>query len=164
MSCPLKKNVFDNIFNIVMDMKGKTKDNLKAKKDLAFYCNCQELELKEGFNGKMIIPKAPYTLTKEQRKMVCEWVKKLRLLDGYTSNLAKCVDMQDYKLSRMKSHDCHVFMERLLPIAFKDFLPNAMWNAITEVCIFFRDICSTTLHVDQTDKLNNNIVLTLCKL
>jgi hypothetical protein len=29
-----EKNVFDNVFNIVMDVKGKRKDNLKARHDL----------------------------------------------------------------------------------------------------------------------------------
>nr|GEY43959.1 hypothetical protein [Tanacetum cinerariifolium] len=32
----------------------------------------------------------------------------------------------------MKSHDCHVFMERLLPIAFREMLPEPIWKAMTE--------------------------------
>ena len=31
----IEKNVFENIFNIVMDVKGKTKDNIKARLDIA---------------------------------------------------------------------------------------------------------------------------------
>ena len=34
----IEKNFFDNIFNTVMDIKEKTKDNDKARKDLAPYC------------------------------------------------------------------------------------------------------------------------------
>ncbi|KAL0287390.1 UNVERIFIED_CONTAM: hypothetical protein Scaly_2766300 [Sesamum calycinum] len=41
----IEKNVFDNIFNTVMDIKGKTKDNLNARKDLKIICNRSELEL-----------------------------------------------------------------------------------------------------------------------
>jgi hypothetical protein len=41
----IKKNVFDNIFNMFMDMKGKTKDNIKAKMDLTFYYDCQNIKL-----------------------------------------------------------------------------------------------------------------------
>jgi hypothetical protein len=29
-----EKNVFDNVFNTVIDVKGKTKDNLQARRDL----------------------------------------------------------------------------------------------------------------------------------
>jgi hypothetical protein len=35
----IEKNVFENIFNTVMDVKGKTKDNIKARLDVALFCN-----------------------------------------------------------------------------------------------------------------------------
>jgi hypothetical protein len=38
-----EKNV--NIFNTVMDVKGKTKDNIKARLDLALFCNRKNMEL-----------------------------------------------------------------------------------------------------------------------
>ena len=71
----VKKNVFDNIFNTVMDIKGKTKDNVKARMDLKEYCRRRELELQEHTNGKVYKPKAMFTFNKEQKRAVCEWVK-----------------------------------------------------------------------------------------
>jgi hypothetical protein len=41
----IEKNVFENIFNTVMDVKGKTKDNIKARLDLALFCNRKNMEL-----------------------------------------------------------------------------------------------------------------------
>jgi hypothetical protein len=41
----IKKNMFENIFNTVMDMKRKTKDNIKARLDIALYCNRKNIEL-----------------------------------------------------------------------------------------------------------------------
>jgi tRNA A37 threonylcarbamoyladenosine dehydratase len=41
----IEKNVFKNIFNTGMDVKGKTKDNIKAKLDLALFCNHKNIEL-----------------------------------------------------------------------------------------------------------------------
>ncbi|KAL2231174.1 UNVERIFIED_CONTAM: hypothetical protein Sindi_1711800 [Sesamum indicum] len=35
----IEKNMFDNIFNTVMDIKGSTKDTLNAWKDLKIICN-----------------------------------------------------------------------------------------------------------------------------
>lgn len=64
----------------------------------------------------------------------------------------------------MKSHDCHVFMERLLPIALREMLPEPIWKAMTEVSLFFRDLCSTTLKVEQLAKMERDIVVTMCKL
>jgi len=34
----IEKNVFDNVFNTVMDIKDKTKDDIKARMDLKKYC------------------------------------------------------------------------------------------------------------------------------
>ena len=64
----------------------------------------------------------------------------------------------------MKSHDCHVFIQRLLPIAFKDLLPEPIWNPLTEVSLFFRALCSFILTIDQMEKLEASIIVTLCKL
>ncbi|KAL0310266.1 UNVERIFIED_CONTAM: hypothetical protein Scaly_2944300 [Sesamum calycinum] len=32
----------------------------------------------------------------------------------------------------MKSHDCHVFMQKLIQIAFREMLPESVWSALTE--------------------------------
>jgi hypothetical protein len=37
----IEKNMFENIFNTVMDVKGKTKDNIKARLDVAL-CRTSE--------------------------------------------------------------------------------------------------------------------------
>ena len=41
----IKKNMFENIFNTVVDVKGKTKDNIKARLDIDLYCNRKNMEL-----------------------------------------------------------------------------------------------------------------------
>ncbi|XP_020550342.1 uncharacterized protein LOC110012142 [Sesamum indicum] len=70
----IEKNVFDNIFNTIMDVKDKTKDNVRSRKDLELYCSRTEMHLFEGANGKIYKPKAPYTLTKAQKKELCSWI------------------------------------------------------------------------------------------
>ncbi|KAL0303004.1 UNVERIFIED_CONTAM: hypothetical protein Sradi_6168500 [Sesamum radiatum] len=77
-----------------------------------------------------VMPKAIYTLTREQNRRICEWITRLKFPDGYASNLACCVDMKELKLHGMKSHDCHVFMQKLIPIAFHEMFPESMWSAL----------------------------------
>ncbi|XP_028790871.1 uncharacterized protein LOC114746759 [Neltuma alba] len=158
----IEKNVFDNLFHTVMDTKGKTKDTIQARMDLKEYCRRKDDELVER-GGKIVKPIAKYTLNLEQKRLICQWVKNLKLPNGYASNLARCVDMKEAKLYGMKSHDCHVFMERLLPIAFAT-LPEVVLNPIVELSQFFTQLCSTTLMINQLDNLDQNIVTTLCKL
>ncbi|PKA55524.1 hypothetical protein AXF42_Ash006726 [Apostasia shenzhenica] len=159
----VEKNIFDNIFNTIMDVKGKTKDNAKARADLPLYCKRFDLELTE-INGKVFKPPATYALSKEKLKIVCEWIKKLKFPDGYVSYIARCVYLQDQCIYGMKSHDCHVFMQRLLPIAFRELLPYDVWSAITEISFFFRNICAHTISEVDMKNLEKSIVITLCKL
>ena len=41
----IEKNVIENIFNTIMDVKGKTKENIKARLDVALLCNRKNMEL-----------------------------------------------------------------------------------------------------------------------
>jgi len=67
----IEKKFFENIFNIVMNVMGKTKNNEKARRDLELYCKRKYLELKVQDNGKILKPKAYYTLTTNEAKSVC---------------------------------------------------------------------------------------------
>jgi len=64
----------------------------------------------------------------------------------------------------IKSHDSHVFMQTLIPLAFHDLLPKGIWDALTEISHFFKDICSSKLNVKHIERLQTNIVDTLYKL
>nr|GMC51112.1 uncharacterized protein LOC109179592 [Ipomoea batatas] len=125
------------------------------------YCRRPELK-RDLVTGKF--PKACYTLDKPAREALCEWVKNLKFPDGYVSNMSRCVDMNKLKLFGMKSHDCHVFMQRLIPIAFRELLPLNVWKVLTELSLFFKNLTSTTIRVEEMMKLENDIPLILCQL
>ena len=72
--------------------------------------------------------------------------------------------MKKYKLFGMKSHDCHVFMQRLLPIAFRELLPTSVWECVTELSLFFKDLTSATLKVSDMRRLDEQIPVIICKL
>jgi len=63
----------------------------------------------------------------------------------------------------MKSHDGHVFMECLLPIAFSSLSPHVL-NPLIEISHFFKDLYSTTLMEDDLSRMEQNISFILCKL
>ncbi|KAL9677792.1 hypothetical protein QQ045_015628 [Rhodiola kirilowii] len=120
----IERNVFENLFHTIMDVKGKIKeDGVKCIKDIELYCRRPELEFKT-YRGRLVVNKGKYQLTGEQQKLVLIWVKSLKFPDGFSSNLGNKVDMSTLKLVGYKSHDAHVFNERLMLIAFKGFLPK----------------------------------------
>lgn len=57
----VEKNVFDNIFNIIMNIKDKTKGNAKAREYLKVICKRPNLELIVE-NDRFKKPKATYVL------------------------------------------------------------------------------------------------------
>src|SRR3954462_12975955 len=92
-----------------------------------------------------------------------QWINDLKLPDGYVSNLSRCIDWSQAKLQGMKSHDCHVFMQRLMPIAF-DVLPKAQWTAFTELSQYFSDLTSKVLDHGKLKEMELAIPIILCKL
>ncbi|KAL0362166.1 UNVERIFIED_CONTAM: hypothetical protein Scaly_1171800 [Sesamum calycinum] len=74
------------------------------------------------------------------------------------------LDMKELRLHGMKSHDCHVFMQKLITIAFREMLPEFVWSALLEVNLLFRIICLTTLDVVKVQELEDEVVTILCNL
>ncbi|KAL0333112.1 UNVERIFIED_CONTAM: hypothetical protein Scaly_2212700 [Sesamum calycinum] len=154
------KNHVDN--KVVIDIKGKKNDNLNARRNLKIICNRPELELDECRPN--VMPKVVYTLTKEQKMRVCEWIHRLKFPVRYASNFACCVDMMKLRMHNMKSYDCHVFMQKLIPIAFREMFREHVWSALIEVRLLFKSICSTTLDVHKLHELENTVAIILCNL
>jgi len=118
----IEKNVFENIFNTVMDVKGKTKDNIKTRLDVALFCNRKNMELVcDG--SRVAKPRASFVLEKNTPLLVYKW---LRFSDGHASNISRLVNMEECRLYGMKSHGCHVFMQTLIPLAFRDLWPKGI--------------------------------------
>ena len=159
----IEKNVFDAVFGTLMDIKGKTKDGLKSRQDIHVMCDRPRIAVDPAMHTNSI-PKAVYNLTKEEQKSILEWLKELKFPDGYASNIGRCVHVDGRNLSKMKSHDCHVFMQRLLPIAFKEMLPAQLWNAITELSLLFRCLCSAMLDVSKVRELVAKVPVIMCNL
>jgi hypothetical protein len=49
-------------------------------------------------------------------------MKRLKFPSGYAAGLRRSIHVMTWKLTRMKSHDYHIIMERLLPIMFRGYV------------------------------------------
>ena len=72
----------------MMDVKTKTKDTEASRLDLEIHTYRSGLYL-TTVGGKPAKPKASYTLTKKDQMEVRNWLKTLKLPDGYASNLSR---------------------------------------------------------------------------
>ena len=88
----------------------------------------------------------------------------MKVPQGYSSNIKSLVQLKDFKLVGLKSHDCHVLMQQLLAVAIRDILPNKVRFTITRLCFFFHAICSKVIDPIMFDELENEATIILCQL
>ncbi|KAK8949378.1 hypothetical protein KSP39_PZI006024 [Platanthera zijinensis] len=111
-----------------------------------------------------IMPQACYSLTLVERRAICNFLENLKVPDGYSSNIKRCINAKEGKISRMKAHDCHVFVLDQLAPAFRGIVRKEVYDPVVELSVFFKDLCSKVLSIEVLDKLEKNIAITLCKL
>jgi hypothetical protein len=104
-------------------------------------------------NGKTYIPAARHTMFKEDKENFLKVLRNVRVPDGYTSNISRCVRLKERTISGLKSHDSHVLMQQLLPIALRQSLPEKVVRLLMEMFAFFKGICSTKLTQDEMERL-----------
>ena len=74
------------------------------------------------------------------------------------------MQLNERKIYGLKSHDCHVLMQQLLPLTIRGVLQKNVSGAIIELCKFFKQLCSKVLSTNHLQRLENDIIVTLCKL
>ncbi|XP_042423450.1 uncharacterized protein LOC122011081 [Zingiber officinale] len=160
----VEKNVCENIIGTMLNLKKKSKDGVNARKDLRHLNIRKELHPQEKGENMYHLPAAPYTLSKKEMDVFCSRLKKIKLPDGYSSNIGNCVSLEERKLIGLKSHDCYVLMQQLLSVALRSLLPKGPRNAIFLLCAFYNELCQRVLDRNRLEQLEENIAETLCML
>jgi hypothetical protein len=143
-----------------MDFSDKTKDNDKARMDLAVICDCPTQVLRENI-GK---PKADYCLKPKQWEEVMKWMKDLKFLDGYAASFRRSMNLKTMKMKGLKSHDFHIIMERLVSVMFCGYVSDDVWKTFDEVSYFYRQLCAKENRRDVMEQLEKEGPVLLCKL
>ena len=160
----IEKNVIDNIIGTILNIKGKTKDNLKACLDL------EEMHLRGNHHpnrtnpNKTLLPLACFTMYNEEKHDFLTVLVNVRLPDGHASNVSRCVKLKECCIRGMKSHDSHILIQQLMPIALRKSLSNKVVKPLIGLSYFFREICSKALRIEDLDRLENQIPYILCEL
>ena len=64
----------------------------------------------------------------------------------------------------MKSHDCHVLMTQILPVAIRGIMDAHVRETLFGLCNFFDVISRKSVGVRQLRRLQEEIVVILCEL
>ncbi|KAE8727748.1 hypothetical protein F3Y22_tig00005377pilonHSYRG00070 [Hibiscus syriacus] len=142
----------------LLNLPGKTKDGLRARQDLEAMGIKPELQTQQRGN-RTWLPPACYTLNTTKKHQFYETLSTITMSDGYCSNFKNLVSDDVSKMNGLKSNDCHVLMQQLLPFAIKGVLHVKVRKTIIGLCHFFNVLCSKVVDVNKLGKLQSDIVL-----
>lgn len=101
---------------------------------------------------------------RDTNKLFLTTLKNVVIPDDYSSNISRCVDLVQRKIFGLKSHDCHIIIEQLLPLAIRNVLPDDVTAILVEFFSFFRELSNRSSNLSNLDKLQERIAITLCHL
>ena len=110
------------------------------------------------------MPHACFDMTTREIDGFLQVLKDVRVPDGYASNISRHVNIEDYLILGLKSHDNHILMQQLLTIALHGLLLALITRPLIKLSCFFREICSKMLKVFDIENLEKDIAVMLCEL
>ncbi|GKA03678.1 reverse transcriptase domain-containing protein [Tanacetum coccineum] len=125
-----------------------------------------ELWLSQNKNEKCSKPQAKYSFTPENGKKFYQFIKGVKLPDGFISNFKHKVTNNDTNITGLKSHgSLSLLMQHLFLYGLQQYLPSAVCkHQDNELCSFFKHICSQTLMEADMLKAQSKVVNILCNL
>ena len=144
----------------------KDKDNVKARVDQESLCNRKSQNMRQPKGKKnWEKPKAWFNLGRPPMREMILWVKmQLMFPDGYAANLKRGASIDKLKIFGLKSHDWHIWLERVMPVMLRGFIPEDEWLVLAELSYFFRALCVKELSPDVLDELEELAPELICKL
>jgi len=159
----IEKNVCESLLGTILDIKGKSKDTVNARLDLADLEIRNELQLQDS-GDSYDMPKARYTLSKSKKTQFCNFLQEAKFPDGYASNIQRCLNPDSIKWQGLKTHDCHILLQRIIPAGLRGLLDDDIYQTLAEFGKFFRELCSQKLNKDILARMKTEIPVILCKL
>ena len=74
------------------------------------------------------------------------------------------MNLTTMRINGLKSHDYHIWIERLLPVMVRGYLPDNVWLVLAELSNFFRQLCAKELSRAVIADMEKMAPVLLCKL
>ena len=155
-----EQNVAKNILKTVTGEK----DTVKVRRDLQRRGIRRHLWLTPNprRNGGMLKPMAPYVLTNDEFDAFANTLESLKPPTGLVSNMAQHIRKK--KFGGLKSHDYHVLMQQLMPLALRGLLQRGPRMAVMRICRVFRKICASVWDPSEIQALNADVARSMALL
>ena len=155
-------------------MLERTKDGPKARNDLMVLNIRKDLHLPPGGQTEeethkrkrceYYLEPSCFTLNPNELDQFFKCLFGVKVPFGYSGLIRRYLDQNKKIFSGMKSHDCHVMMMQILPVAIRGIMEPHVRETLTGLCIFFDVITRKSISVAKLGRLQEEIVVILCEL
>ncbi|KAH7851731.1 hypothetical protein Vadar_015845 [Vaccinium darrowii] len=83
----IEKNICDSVLATLLNYVGKSKDHLKARRDLIEIGIISELHPIEDASGRIYLPAACFSMDKKEKDIFCKVLKFVKAPDGYLADV-----------------------------------------------------------------------------
>ena len=85
---------------------------------------------------------------------------------SYSVNIRSLVDVSSgkMKLGHKKSHDCHVMLTQILPVAIRNLMDKDIRNTLIDLCDFFNQLWQKVVNREELDHMQDDIARILSNL
>jgi hypothetical protein len=155
-----EQNLSKNILKIEIGLK----DTMKVRRDLQCKGIGRHLWLTPHPKkiGRMLKPAAPYVLTNEEFEVFANTIESLKPPSGLVSNMAQYIWKK--KFGGLKSHDYHVLMQQVMPLALHGILQRGPRMAIMRICRVFRKLCGSVWNSSEIEDLQADVARSIALL
>ena len=88
----------------------------------------------------------------------------IKISSGYSAIPRRYLDSKKQRFSGMKSHDCHLMMMQLLPVALRGIMDKHVCDTLLDLCNVFDVVSRKSISLKRLDRLKEEIVVILCDL
>ena len=92
--------------------------------------------------GKVHLVKAYFSIKPDEKKFFGTILKNVKLQKGCVSNILRCVEVDEMKISGYKGNDAHFIMHYRLEFVVRKVLDKKVYITLILLGNFFRVICS----------------------
>ena len=155
-----EKNFSENILKTICGFKEK--DSVRVRRDMQREGIRPHLWMvRDPQNpSRMLKPAANYVLTPHEFNIFCTRLENIKVPTGYCSDIGTHV--RNRKFGALKSHDYHILLHTLLPLALRGLMEPKTRLAIMRSCRIFRRICCKVWDPAQTENLREDVAITMC--
>src|SRR3954467_1268717 len=82
-------------------------------------------------------PPTCFTLSQKEIHQLINCLLGIKLPYGFAGKISRYLDSAKQRFSGMKSHDCHVLMTQLLPVAMRGIMDDHVRETLFGLCNFF---------------------------